>query len=128
MKAVVQRVREARVEIYRRFAFPAACLAFALIAVPLGAQPRRGGRAAGSLIAVVLIASYYLLLIMGAGMARQGTLPPSIGMWIADTVLALAGLALLPRMEQFRGETRWLKPLGRFKTWIRFVRVRTVRV
>jgi len=120
--------REARVEMYRRFAFPAACFAFALIAVPLGAQPRRGGRAAGSLIAVVLIASYYLLLIMGAGMARQGTVSPATGMWIADSVLALTGLALLPRMEQFRGESRWFKPLGRFKTWMRLIRVRTVRV
>jgi LPS export ABC transporter permease LptG len=120
--------REARVEMHRRFAFPVACLAFALIAVPLGAQPRRGGRAAGSLIAVILIASYYLLLIMGAGMAHQGTVPPAIGMWIADTVLVLAGLALLPRMEQFRGESRWLKSFGRVKTWIRLIRVRTVRV
>ncbi len=119
--------REARVEMYRRFAFPVACFAFALIAVPLGAQPRRGGRAAGSLIAVLLIAAYYLLFIMGAGMARQGTVPPAIGMWIADAVLALAGLVLLPRMEQFRGETRWLKPFGRFKTWKRLIRVRTAR-
>src|SRR5712672_1136355 len=31
--------REARVELQRRFAFPVACFAFALIAVPLGAQP-----------------------------------------------------------------------------------------
>ncbi len=119
--------REARVEMYRRFAFPVACLAFALIAVPLGAQPRRGGRAAGSLIAVVLIASYYLLLIMGAGLAREGTVPPAIGMWIADAVLVLAGLALLPRMEQFRGEDRWLKSLGRVKIWLRLVRARTAR-
>ena len=119
--------REARVEMYRRFAFPAACFAFALIAVPLGAQPRRGGRAAGSLIAVALIASYYLLLIMGAGMARQGTVPPAIGMWIADAVLALAGLVLLPRMEQFRGESTKVKLLGRFKTWKRLLRLRTAR-
>jgi len=119
--------REARVEMYRRFAFPVACLAFALIAVPLGAQPRRGGRAAGSLIAVLLSAAYYLLFIMGAGMARQGSVPPAIGMWIADAVLALAGLVLLPRMEQFRGETRWLRPFGRLETWRRLIRVRTAR-
>jgi LPS export ABC transporter permease LptG len=49
-------------------------------------------------------------------------------MWIADAVLALVGLALLPRMEQFRGESRWFKRFGRFKTWMRFIRVRTVRV
>jgi len=71
--------REARVELHRRFAFPIACFAFALIAVPLGAQPRRGGRAAGALLAVILISSYYLLSVLGAGLARQGTLTPAAG-------------------------------------------------
>ena len=117
--------REARVELHRRFAFAFACFAFALVGVPLGAQPRRGGRAAGSLIAVVLIASYYLLFVMGAGLARQGNVSPAAGLWMPDTVLALAGLALLPRMEQFRGETRWLKPFARLKKWRRLLRLRT---
>jgi LPS export ABC transporter permease LptF/LPS export ABC transporter permease LptG len=119
--------REARVELHRRLAFPAACFAFALIAVPLGAQPRRGGRAAGSLIAVVLIASYYLLFIMGAGLARQGTVTPATGLWMANALLAVVGLALLPRMEQFRGESQWLRPFGRFRPWVRLIRLRTAR-
>jgi LPS export ABC transporter permease LptF/LPS export ABC transporter permease LptG len=116
--------REARVELHRRFAFPAACLVFALVAVPLGAQPRRGGRAAGSLLAVLLIASYYLLLGMGAGLARQGTLLPGEGIWIANGVLAVLGLVLLPKMEQFRGESRWLRSFGYIKIWIRLQRRR----
>jgi LPS export ABC transporter permease LptF/LPS export ABC transporter permease LptG len=116
--------REARVELHRRFAFPVACLAFALVAVPLGAQPRRGGRAAGTLLAVVLIASYYLLLAMGANLARQGTLLPSEGIWLANLVLAILGFTLLPRMEQFRGESRWLRPIGYFKRWVRLQRRR----
>ncbi|PYU57857.1 MAG: LPS export ABC transporter permease LptF [Acidobacteria bacterium] len=103
--------REARVELHRRFAFPIACFAFALIAVPLGAQPRRGGRAAGALLAVVLISSYYLMSVMGAGLARQGTLTPAAGIWIANAVVFALGLRLLPRMEQFRGENRWLRPI-----------------
>jgi LPS export ABC transporter permease LptF/LPS export ABC transporter permease LptG len=119
--------REARVELHRRFAFPVACFAFALIAVPLGAQPRRGGRAAGSLIAVLLIAAYYLLFIVGTGMAREGTVPPALGLWMADALLAVVGLALLPRMEQFRGESRWPQSFGRFKTWVRLVRLRKAR-
>src|SRR5579859_7691418 len=119
--------REARVELHRRLAFPAACLAFALIAVPLGAQPRRGGRAAGSLIAVLLIAGYYLLFIMGAGLARQGTVTPATGLWMANALLAVVGLALLPRMEQFRGESQWLRPFGRFRPWVRLIRLRTAR-
>jgi LPS export ABC transporter permease LptG len=95
-----------------------------LVAVPLGAQPRRGGRAAGSLLAVVLIASYYLLLVTGAGLARQGTLLPAEGIWIANCVLAALALVLLPRMEQFRGESQWLRPIGYLKTWMRLQRRR----
>jgi lipopolysaccharide export system permease protein len=116
--------REARVELHHRFAFPAACLVFALIAVPLGAQPRRGGRAAGSLIAVVLIASYYLLSVFGAGLAREGTVSPWLGIWIANILLGVFGLALLPRMEQFRGESTWLRSFGNFKRWLRVRRRR----
>jgi LPS export ABC transporter permease LptF/LPS export ABC transporter permease LptG len=116
--------REARVELHRRFAFPVACLVFALVAVPLGAQPRRGGRAAGSLLAVVLISCYYLMLVVGAGLARQGHLLPAEGVWIANVVLAALALALLPRMEQFRGESQWLRPFGYIKIWLRLRRRR----
>jgi len=119
--------REARVELQRRFAFPAACFAFALIAVPIGAQPRRGGRAAGSLIAVLLIAGYYLLLIFGSGLAREGTLPPVLGLWMANALLMVCGLALLPRMEQFHGEVRWFQWIGRFRAWLRLRRLRKSR-
>jgi len=116
--------RDAGVELHTRLAFPVACLVFALVAVPLGAQPRRGGRAAGSLLAVVLIAAYYLLLIMGAGLARHGKLSPAAGIWMANAILAVLGLALLPRMEQFRGENRWLRRLGYLTRRFRLARRR----
>jgi LPS export ABC transporter permease LptF/LPS export ABC transporter permease LptG len=116
--------REARVEFHRRFAFPIACFAFALIAVPLGAQPRRGGRAAGALLAVILIASYYLLTVMGANFARQGTLTPGVGAWAANAIVFVLGLVLLPRMGQFRGENRWLRPINYLKSRKRLLRRR----
>ena len=116
--------REASVELETRLAFPVACLVFALVAVPLGAQPRRGGRAAGSLLAVVLIAAYYLLLILGAGLAREGKISPAAGIWMANGILTALGIALLPRMEQFRGESRWLRPLGYLSRRIRLARRR----
>ncbi len=119
--------REARVELHRRLSFPAACLAFALLAVPLGAQPRRGGRAAGSLLAVIIIASYYLLTVIGAGLARQGEVPPAVGIWGANALLMILGVALLPRMEQFRGESRWMNPRVRFRSWARLLRRRKAR-
>jgi LPS export ABC transporter permease LptF/LPS export ABC transporter permease LptG len=116
--------REARVELHRRFAFPMACFAFALVAVPLGAQPRRGGRAAGALLAVILIASYYLLTVMGAGFAREGKLTPAAGIWIANALVFALGLTLLPRMEQFRGETQWFKAIFYFRSRRRLLRRR----
>lgn len=116
--------REASVEWHTRLAFPVACLVFALVAVPLGAQPRRGGRAAGSLLAVALIAAYYLLLITGAGLARQGKISPAAGIWMANMVLLGLGLALLPRMEQFRGQSRWMRPFRNFARRIRLTRRR----
>ena len=47
--------RDARVEFQRRIAFPAACLLFALLGVPIGVRPRRGGRAAGLVLTLILI-------------------------------------------------------------------------
>jgi len=120
--------REARVELHRRLAFPAACLAFALVAVPLGSQPRRGGRAAGSLLAVILIACYYLLTVIGAGLAREGTLSPAVGIWLANIFLAILGLILLPRLEQFRGDGRWFGAKSPLRSWLRLLRRRKSRV
>lgn len=119
--------REARVELHRRLAFPVACLVFALVAVPLGSRPRRGGRAAGSLLAVILIAAYYLLTVIGAGQARQGLLSPAEGIWAANVLLAILGLALLPRMEQFRGERVWLPSARKLRRWFRLLRRRRAR-
>ena len=76
-----------------------ACLVFALLAVPLGARPRRGGRASGFLVTLLLIYGYYLVFTTGAGMARQGTLSPGLGIWAANLLTGALGLALLPRME-----------------------------
>ena len=116
--------REARVEFHRRIAFPFACLFFALVAVPLGSQPRRGGRAAGTLLAVLLIASYYLLFVFGASLARHGTVPVAAGIWIANLALGVLGLILLPRMEQLRGDSVWLSFFSRWRSWGRLLRRR----
>jgi LPS export ABC transporter permease LptF/LPS export ABC transporter permease LptG len=121
--------RDARVELNQRFAFPVACFVFAFIAVPLGAQPRRGGRAAGSLLAIVIIASYYLILVTGAGFARQGLLPPFAGIWAANITIALVAFAFFPRMERYRGETRtpeFIVRLGvRWRLFRRSLRAKT---
>ncbi len=108
---------EARVELQRRLAFPAACLVFALLALPLGARPRRGGRSSGFLLAVVLVAGYYLLFITGAGLSRQGRLPPWAGIWMANCLTGVLGLALLPQMEHSAGEDWRAQLMDWLLTW-----------
>jgi len=116
--------REARVEFQRRLAFPFACLVFALVAVPLGAQPRRGGRAAGTLLSILLIGLYYSLSVMGAGFAREGKLSPWTGIWLANISLTVLAIVLLPRMEQLRGDRGWYRRISRLDAWKRFIRRR----
>src|SRR5882762_911276 len=116
--------REARLEFQRRLAFPFACFVFALVAVPLGAQPRRGGRAAGTLLSVLLIGLYYSMSVMGAGFAREGRLSPWTGIWLANIGLTILAIILLPRMEQLRGDRGWLRRVTRLEIWKRFMRRR----
>jgi LPS export ABC transporter permease LptF/LPS export ABC transporter permease LptG len=98
--------RDADVEIQRRLSFPFACVSFALLAMPLGARPRRGGRAAGFLITLVLITGYYLLFTLGAELARAGSIPVWAGIWSANVITAGLGLFLLPRLERMPGSSR----------------------
>jgi LPS export ABC transporter permease LptF/LPS export ABC transporter permease LptG len=117
---------EARVEIQRRFAFPVACMVFALLAVPLAARPRRGGRAMGFIVSLLLVCGYYLMFIVGAALAKDGKVSPVLGIWAANFITGLAGLALLPGMEQIRSSTRlsrWFERVSdRFKGWYEALR------
>jgi LPS export ABC transporter permease LptF/LPS export ABC transporter permease LptG len=120
-----QTQREASVEIQRRISFPFACISFALLAMPIGARPRRGGRAAGFLITLLLITGYYLMFTIGTGLARQGTIPIWVGMWSANVITAGLGLYLLPRLERMPGSSRTgaaLEWVGSWRIWKIFSR------
>src|ERR1019366_1406272 len=105
------------VELQRRLSFPFACISFALLAMPLGARPRRGGRAAGFLITLVLVTGYYLLFTIGAGMARQGAIPIWLGIWSANVITAGLGLFFLPRIERMPGSSRSSAALSWIAGW-----------
>lgn len=100
--------RDADIEFHRRIAFPAACLLFALLGVPVGVRPGRAGRAAGFVVTTLLVVGYYLLFVWGAGLARRGDLAPWLGVWVANLAALAAALLLLPGMERVgdRGRVR----------------------
>ncbi len=109
----------ALVEFNRRLAFPAACLAFALVALPLGARPRRGGRAGGFLMAVVIVCAYYVILAIGAGLAREGMVPPWLGIWGANLAIGALGIALLPGIERMQEDSRLALAMIGPRLWLR---------
>lgn len=106
-------MRSARVEFQERIALPIACLIFAFLGVPVGVRPRRGGRAAGFVLTIVLICGYYLFFVTGVHFAQNGVFSPIVGVWTANLVTLAVGLILLRRIEHIHPETRWIDRLRR---------------
>lgn len=104
------RWRSARVDFHRRLAIPAACLLFGLVALPLGLLAQRSGRALGVLLTVGLAIAYYFVFLLGDRLGREGGLPPGLGAWLANLVLAVPGLYYVQAQRPTAGYR--LPPLG----------------
>jgi LPS export ABC transporter permease LptG/LPS export ABC transporter permease LptF len=88
------------IELHDRIAFPTACLVLMLVGVPIGLSSRRGGKGAGFVVTLGLVFIYYFLSSVGIALARQGKLPPALGVWGANILFALAGLLLLQQISR----------------------------
>ena len=96
--------REAKVELNKRVAIPAAAVVFALVGFPLGIRNRRGGKGFGLTASVVLVVAYYFLLNNGELLATGGKVPVFLGIWLPNLILLAIGAALFRRAA--RGEGR----------------------
>ncbi len=90
----------ALVELHQRFALPTSCLVLALVGIPLGLASRKGGKSTGFVLTILLVFAYYLVSLVGVSMARQGKLPPGLGVWLADIVFFVGGAILWARSER----------------------------
>jgi len=111
-----------RVEIQKRYALPVACIVFGLLGAPLGIRAHRGGRWGGLGIGVMMIVANYLLLMLGEGLGRDGTIDPVPAVWFPNVLMGSLALFLNYRMSResmpFRS-TIWLqsKWLGIKRRW-----------
>lgn len=87
-------IEKYEVEIYKKYALPAACIVFILIGAPLGVMVRKGGFGTAASISLFFFLIYWAFLIGGEKLAERGFFSPFIGMWAANIVLTVAGLAL----------------------------------
>jgi lipopolysaccharide export system permease protein len=89
--------RTVDVQIHRRLAFSMASLLLGMLAVPLGIRPLRSGRSAGAITAVGVMAVYWLAFTTGEVMAEGGHVPPWLGIWTANVLVAALTVYLLRR-------------------------------
>ncbi len=90
--------RPAKVEFYQRFSIPLACIAFALIAIPLGVYARPTGKAVAFAISFLLIFAYYGLLNYGISLGKTGSNFAPFAIFFPNILLSLVGSFLLYRM------------------------------
>lgn len=87
-------IEKYEVEIYKKFALPAACIIFILIGAPLGVMVRKGGFGVASGISLLFFLIYWSFLIGGEKLSERGFFSPFLGMWAANIVLGIAGIIL----------------------------------
>lgn len=92
--------RLARVEIHKKFSIPFACLVFGIFALPLGFNNRRGSKASGFALSILVIVGYWVLLDAGEKWAQAGGIPPWLAMWAPNLLFAALGLFLLARRNR----------------------------
>lgn len=84
-------------EIYRKFARSFSAFVFILIGLPLAVITKRGEKSIGFGLSVIVIITYYLLLLSGESLSLKGIINPAIGTWAPNIILGIIGLFLLHR-------------------------------
>lgn len=93
-KGATDNVRRTMVEYQRKFTLSAACLVLFLIGAPLGAIIRKGGLGLPVVVSVIFFLIYHIISTIGEKSAKDGHVPPAVGMWIAIVVLTPLGIFL----------------------------------
>lgn len=83
------------VEWHKKFILSFACIVLFLIGAPLGAIIRKGGIGMPLVIAIVFFVVYHILSVTGEKMAKTGSVPTWMGMWMATLVLLPIAFVLI---------------------------------
>ncbi|HJV36512.1 LPS export ABC transporter permease LptF [Geomonas sp.] len=87
--------RSLLLEYHSRLALPFACLVFTLLALPLGIQNRRSGRAAGFSLSIGVILLYYVTLSACKTLGEKQFFTPALACWTPNLLFLLLGIYLL---------------------------------
>ena len=87
-------------EINKRISFPFSCLAFALIAVPLGVTAHRRETSMGFLISILVAFSYFLFIILAHAVRESASMHPQLLVWFPNVLFLGIGAWLFRRLAR----------------------------
>lgn len=76
-----------QLEYHRKFTLAVSCLLLFAIGAPLGAIIRKGGLGLPVIVAIIFFLIYHIISAMAEKAAKEGSLDPLLGMWMAVIVL-----------------------------------------
>ena len=86
-----------QMEFHSRVALPFSCLVFTLLAMPLGIQNRRSGKASGFSLSIGVILLYYIALSASEALGEKGLLSPFLAGWTPNLLFLLLGAYLFKK-------------------------------
>ncbi len=89
-----------RTEINKRFSFPFACLAFALIGVPLGITTHRRETSVGFATGLLVAIFYFLFIIIADTLRANAKIHPELLVWFPNVLFLVIGGVLFWRLSK----------------------------
>lgn len=87
-------LRKHKIEWHRKIVLSLACLVLFLIGAPLGSIIRKGGLGTPLIFAIIFFMVFYFSSTTGEKFAKENTLTPFTGMWLATFILVPVGVFL----------------------------------
>ena len=88
-------IRKHKIEWHRKIALAIACIILFLIGSPLGTIIRKGGFGMPVMVSVFFFVFYHVINIIGEKAAKEATLSPMEGMWLANLVFLPIAIFLI---------------------------------
>ena len=85
--------------VVQRFATPAACFVFILLAAPFGIFHTRAGMIKGVITSILLCLGYYLIEALFINLGDKGYMNPFLAAWTPVVIFTSVGFYLLYRMR-----------------------------
>lgn len=114
-------LRKHKIEWHRKLVLSMACVILFLIGAPLGSIIRKGGLGTPLIAAISFFMVFYFSTTMGEKFAKENTLTPWAGMWLAAFILVPVGIFLTykaMRDSQLFNKESYNRAIKSFKKFI----------